>query len=340
MCTLAHIFIIKVGIATATIRKMFGYNEMKKIDLITGFLGSGKTTFLKKYVKYLISQGEKVCILENDFGAVNVDMMLLSELRSENCELEMVAGGCDADCHKRRFKTKLISMGMDDYTRIVVEPSGIFDVDEFFDCLYDEPLNRWYEIGSVIAIVDGGLEESLSDNSKYMLASQVACAGKVIISKSQNYTKDQIDSVKVTLKKSLNLVNCERDLEDCFVDRPWGELGDYDFRTISNAGRVRADYVKKLSDSGDYEAISFLEPGRNLVEIKETINRLMNASECKIEFGDIFRIKGFVSENGRWHEINATKEKVSINEISEGQEVIIVIGEKLNKERIKALIEC
>ena len=48
---------------------------MVKIDLITGFLGSGKTTFIKKYAKYLMAQGMNIGILENDFGAVNVDMM-------------------------------------------------------------------------------------------------------------------------------------------------------------------------------------------------------------------------------------------------------------------------
>ena len=72
----------------------------------------------------------------------------------DNCELEMVSGGCDADCHRRRFKTKLIAMGMCGYDRVIVEPSGIFDVDEFFDILHEEPLNRWYQIGNVIAIVD------------------------------------------------------------------------------------------------------------------------------------------------------------------------------------------
>ena len=53
-------------------------------------------------------------------------MMLLQDLESENCELEMVAGACDKDCHQRRFKTKLISMGMRGFDRVLVEPSGIF----------------------------------------------------------------------------------------------------------------------------------------------------------------------------------------------------------------------
>lgn len=152
---------------------------MIKIDLITGFLGAGKTTFIKKYASYLLKQGQNIGIIENDFGAVNVDMMLLKDLEGENCELEMIAGGCDRETHRRRFKTKLIAMGMCGYDRVIVEPSGIFDVDEFFDALYEEPLERWYEIGNVIAVVDGGLEEKLSDQAEYLLASEAASAGCV-----------------------------------------------------------------------------------------------------------------------------------------------------------------
>ena len=70
---------------------------MIKIDLITGFLGSGKTTFIRKYVKYLTDKGLKIGILENDYGAVNVDAMLLQDILGESCDLEMVAGGCHGD---------------------------------------------------------------------------------------------------------------------------------------------------------------------------------------------------------------------------------------------------
>ena len=158
---------------------------MIKIDLITGFLGSGKTTFIKKYASYLLKKGMIIGILENDFGAVNVDMMLLQDLMGDNCELEMVSGGCDADCHRRRFKTNLIAMGMCGYDRVIVEPSGIFDVDEFFDALHEEPLDKWYEIGNVIAIVDAKLTEDLSAEADYLLASEVADAGLCIAEQGQ-----------------------------------------------------------------------------------------------------------------------------------------------------------
>ncbi|MBQ1921950.1 MAG: GTPase (G3E family), partial [Ruminococcus sp.] len=88
---------------------------MKQIDLITGFLGAGKTTFIRRYTDFLLRRGSRVGILENDYGAVNVDVMLLQDLEGESCGVEAVAGGCCADCHRRRFKTKLIALGMSDY---------------------------------------------------------------------------------------------------------------------------------------------------------------------------------------------------------------------------------
>ena len=69
---------------------------MVQVDLITGFLGAGKTTFLRRYVAYLTAQGHHVCILENDFGVVNVDAMLVQDLLGERCEIETISGGCDA----------------------------------------------------------------------------------------------------------------------------------------------------------------------------------------------------------------------------------------------------
>lgn len=308
---------------------------MKKIDLITGFLGSGKTTFIKEYVKYLVSIGEKVCILENDFGAINVDMMLLSELRGENVEIEMVSGGCDIDCHRRRFKTKLIAMGMDDYTRIIVEPSGVFDTDEFFDALYDEPLCNWYEISNVIAIVDAKVEESLSDNSKYMLASEVACAGKIVLSKVQDYTKEQIATTKGLIESFLHDINCNRDISDTFLIKDWKSLTNSDYEMISNSGYAKSSFVKRVIDPNEiYDTIFIMDKKPSLEKIEEIAKRLFDDSKC----GNVFRIKGFVNSDEGWLEINFTKNETRINIIPEGQDVVIIIGENLNTDYINSIM--
>lgn len=308
---------------------------MKKIDLITGFLGSGKTTFLRKYVKYLISKGEKVCVLENDFGAVNVDMMLLSDLRGDNLELEMVAGGCDSDCHKRRFKTKLIAMGMDDYTRIVIEPSGVFDVDEFFDCLYDEPLCSWYEIGSVISIVDGNFDDTLSDSAKAVLAGEVACAGKIVISKTQLYSNDTVQATKQKIKSILAGLRCEREIDEDFIEKNWDELTDEDFEIVSEAGYKRSSFQKKITDYDVFDTVCFLDEHLSTDEILEFSNAIMNDPSL----GNVFRVKGFSSLEEGWNEINVDKSSANVKAIDEGQDVLIVIGEGLAEDKIKEILK-
>ena len=304
---------------------------MIKIDLITGFLGSGKTTFIKKYAKYLIDSGKRIGILENDYGAVNVDMMLLQELMGDNCHMEMVAGGCDADCHRRRFKTKLIAMGMEGYDRVIVEPSGIFDVDEFFDALYEEPLCRWYEIGNVIAIVDAKLENNLSARSEFILASQIADAGKIILSKYKNASKKEINDTIAHLNKAMEGVKCTRKFEKEIVCRDWDTFTCEDFESFLNCGYVAEDYVKAFGEYGDYQTLYFMNLKMNEEELRSKVSRLIEDSSC----GNIFRIKGFVSiGHDEWLEVNATRNNIMVKPIAKGQEILIVIGENLEEDKI------
>ena len=232
---------------------------MVKIDLITGFLGAGKTTFLKKYAEYLIAKGQNIGILENDFGAVNVDMMLLQDLMGDNCELEMVSGGCDADCHRRRFKTKLIAMGMCGYDRVIVEPSGIFDVDEFFDALREEPLDRWYEVGNVIAIVDANLEEHLSEEAEYILASEVANAGEIILSHADEVSAEQADTTVAHLNRALEQIKCPRRVDKEVLRKSTLDLNEEDFNRLISCGYQMESYRKlDMEEKKGFESVYFM----------------------------------------------------------------------------------
>lgn len=305
---------------------------MVKIDLITGFLGSGKTTFIKKYAKYLIDQGLNIGILENDFGAVNVDMMLLQDIAGEKCTLEMVAGGCDKDCHRRRFRTKLIAMGMCGYDRVLIEPSGIFDMDEFFDALHESPLDRWYEIGNVITVVDAMLEENLSEDAEFILASEVANAGIVLLSKAQEAAETDIECTKAHLNKAMESVHCDRQFEKEIFAKDWNKLSDADFKNIQSAGYVGADYEKKdIAEEDAFQSLYFMNLTMPVEKLEEKVKQIFNDKEC----GNIFRIKGFMqTKSDQWIELNATHQNITIQPIKEGQEIFIVIGEKLNKEKI------
>lgn len=254
---------------------------MVKIDLITGFLGSGKTTFIKKYAEYLIGQGMNIGILENDYGAVNVDMMLLQDLMGEKCELEMVSGGCDKETHRRRFRTKLISMGMCGYDRVIVEPSGIYDVDEFFDVLRDDPLDRWYEIGSVIAVADATLEEHLSAEADYLLASEVSSAGCVILSKTDLANEEDKRNTIAHLNHALAGIGCKRVLEgDEILEKTADSMTDADFERIMAVGYKQASYVRWMQQKKISRLCifwNFIKMCRNWVKLPDRFWQIRHA---------------------------------------------------------------
>ncbi|MBQ7641333.1 MAG: hypothetical protein IJS83_02595 [Acholeplasmatales bacterium] len=296
---------------------------MIKIDLICGFLGAGKTTFLKKYANYYIDLGLNICILENDFGAVNVDMMLLDNI---NCDKEMVSGAFDYDCHFRRFKTKLISMAMRGYDRVLVEPSGLFQTDEFFDALSEEPLNSFYEIGNIFCIYDIHTKD-LSNEAKSYLASMVASAGKLIVTKREDNKPLDINYLnQILLEFNSDRLISENDV--LYKD-------NIQIKDIINVGYHVPSTKRLFVNDKTFDSIYFLDKGFNLNIIEEIANTIYNDNL----YGNIVRLKGFIHENDKWYRINITKNEKDISLIENGQDVFIIIGEEINKDKINALIE-
>lgn len=296
---------------------------MIKIDLICGFLGAGKTTFLKKYANYYIDLGLNICILENDFGAVNVDMMLLDNI---NCDKEMVSGAFDYDCHFRRFKTKLISMAMRGYDRVLVEPSGLFQTDEFFDALSEEPLNSFYEIGNIFCIYDIHTKD-LSNEAKSYLASMVASAGKLIVTKREDNKPLDINYLnQILLEFNSDRLISENDV--LYKD-------NIQIKDIINVGYHVPSTKRLFVNDKTFDSIYFLNKGFNLNIIEEIANTIYNDNS----YGNIVRLKGFIHDNDKWYRINITKNEKDISLIENGQDVFIIIGEEINKDKINVLIE-
>ena len=311
---------------------------MVQVDLITGFLGAGKTTFLRRYVRYLVAQGHNVCILENDFGAVNVDAMLVQDLLGPNCDLETISGGCDCDTHQRRMRTKLIAMAMRGFDRVVVEPSGIFDVDEFFDVLRDDPLDRWYHIGNVIAVVDAMLPETLSPQAEYVLASETANAGRVLVSRTQLAGQQQTAAAVAHLTRALEGCKCSRRFApEEIITKDWARLTDADLAAIAACGCRQASCEKLHFDEHEaFSSLCFLEQHLTLQQLQAAADHLFADAAC----GHVLRVKGFAPDpqgTTGWLELNATAAGRTLEPIPQGQDVLIVIGEK-QKEKEKEVM--
>ena len=306
---------------------------MVQVDLITGFLGAGKTTFLRRYVRYLVEQGHNVCILENDFGAVNVDAMLVQDLLGDRCDLETISGGCDCDTHQRRMRTKLIALAMRGFDRVVVEPSGIFDVDEFFDVLRDDPLDRWYTIGNVIAIVDALLPQRLSPQAEYLLASETVNAGAVLLSRSQLASDAQRAAAAARLDKALAGCKASRRFAPGEIwQKDWAQLTAEDMASLAACGYRQASCEKLHFDEHQaFSSLCFLEQKLTLEQLQAAAKRLFADPRC----GHVLRVKGFAPTAEGWLELNATAAGQTLAPIPQGQDVLIVIGEGLNKAEIE-----
>lgn len=306
---------------------------MTKIDLVTGILGSGKTTFILGYARYLLKKGLRIAILENDFGAVNVDMLMLQELKCDSCQLEMVAGGCDADCHRRRFKTQLIALGMQHFDRVIIEPSGIFDMDEFFDILHESPLDRWFEVGSVITIADAETPEDLTPQMDYLFASEAACCGKLVVSKLANTPAETVcERLLSHLERSMTAIKCDRVLRRGDVlAAERSSLTDDDYELLMNCGYRGSRYVKTYSPEDIRSSVHYfmnlkIAPGL----VTDAIKGIFSDPDC----GRIYRIKGALPLDEGWLKINATADNIATETLPSGQSVLIVIGDGIDREKI------
>jgi G3E family GTPase len=220
---------------------------------------------------------------------------------------------------------------------VIVEPSGIYDVDEFFDVLREEPLDRWYEIGNVITIMDLHMMESrLSDVGEYFILSQVSRAGLLVMSHVQEADSPNSGAVVSYLNGIMEKFRCDRRFESSDVlMKDWGQLTDEDYERIHSCGWRLSDHIKlPLEDGHDFSSVCFLNLGLSVRQMEKTAAMLLRDKSL----GEILRIKGFHQENGKWYELNASRSAVTVQECGAGQEVWIVIGEGLDEKQLRNYI--
>ena len=216
----------------------------------------------------------------------------------------------------------------------MIEPSGIFDVDEFFDILHEDPLERWYEIGNVIAIVDASMPAGMSKEAEYLFATQISCAGQIVFSKCQETTSERIEQTIQQMNAAMEQFGCKRRFqkEDILL-KDWELLEEDDFLKIASGGYTTDRFAKLWFENEDaFSTLYFMEPTVSSDKVSEITDRIMNNPAC----GKVIRMKGFFkTPEGSWIELNATAENKKIEPIKEGQEVVIVIGEHLVEEEIR-----
>ena len=301
---------------------------MIKVNLISGFLGAGKTTLIKKILGNV--KEEKVIIIENEFGEVAIDGDLI---KKEGFDVFELRSGCICCMMKQDFEDSLQKV-IEEYKpdRIIIEPTGISSLSQLLDILEKDNFKDRININSVITVVDGTsyLEEKDAFGEFYI--DQVKNAKTLIVSKTQIVDKSTLKEVKESLR--------EFNKKAHIITLPFEKfnkeyiLNFLDEDLLKDMEREPVEVV--ISTEDGFESLGVKT--NKIFEMKE-INEIISKLFTR-EYGNVIRIKGFLKGKEEIIQINCTKKVHNIETVKGREELkICIIGQGLCKNEIKSLFK-
>ena len=185
---------------------------MTKIDIISGFLGAGKTTLIKKLIEEGFS-GEKLVLIENEFGEIGIDGGFLKDA---GVQINEMNSGCIC-CSLVGDFGKALEQVLHDYNpdRIIIEPSGVGKLSDVIKAVADLH-EADIEINSASTVVDAQKCKMYMKNFGEFFNNQVESAGAIILSRSQKLSEDKLNTVVAMLK--------EHNDKATVITTPWDEI--------------------------------------------------------------------------------------------------------------------
>jgi len=302
---------------------------MTEVDLVTGFLGAGKTTFIKKYGNFLKRKNINFAVIENEFGAAGVDSAIL---KSEFGNISEIAGGCICCTMKTGFH-QLLSELSETCDRIIVEPSGIFNSDDFFDVIASPELKDKCRPGMCITLVDPHSVGRLNESERSVLASALANMGCILWTKMDMPPQVDLAAAKDEIRNIVKSICIEEDIP--YYPTPSHMLESVDFEKLMKFGHVHRVHTRTYTDhSMIFQSARIYPDGVYTVEsIERCIEHLTSCKEC----GEISRIKGFVKSPDGVIAVNCTVSDRQFEILEDGWVMLNIIGRNLGRKKI---IEC
>ena len=191
-----------------------GKNKMTKIDIISGFLGAGKTTFIKKLLEEAIS-GEQVVLIENEFGEIGIDGGFLKD---SGIEIREMNSGCICCSLVGDFGTSLAEV-LTQYKpeRIIIEPSGVGKLSDVMKAVIDVSADMDVELNSAVTIVDAAKCKMYMKNFGEFFNNQIENAGTIVLSRT-----DITDASKI--QKDVDMIR-EKNANAVIITTPLDQLG-------------------------------------------------------------------------------------------------------------------
>ncbi len=208
---------------------------MTKIDVISGFLGAGKTTLIKK----LIQEGygnERIVLIENEFGEIGIDGGFLKEA---GITIKEMNSGCICCSLVGDFALSLEKV-MEQFTpeRIIIEPSGVGKLSDVLQAIRDLHDDR-FVLNAQTTIVDGKKALIYMKNFGEFFNNQVEYATTIIISRTQQMRHEQVQEVVTRLKEHNDHAN--------IIVTPWDDLsGKKILETMEHTNELAKEMMKEL----------------------------------------------------------------------------------------------
>ena len=187
---------------------------MTKIDIVSGFLGAGKTTLIKKMVKEAY-QGEKLVLIENEFGEISIDGGFLKDA---GIQISEMSSGCIC-CSLVGDFGKALREVKEQFQpdRILIEPSGVGKLSDVIvaveNTVADIPDMK---LNSFVTVADAGKVKVYMKNFGEFYNNQIEAAGTIILSRTQKLTQEKLEAAVALLR--------EKNPTAAILTTPWDQL--------------------------------------------------------------------------------------------------------------------
>ena len=291
-----------------------------KILLVSGFLGAGKTTFIKEMAKNI---NLEFVVLENEYADIGIDGDFLDE---KNLNVWEMSEGCICCSMKGDFKSsikKIYSEINPEY--LVIEPTGVGMLSSIIENIR-EINNNDIEILSPLTLIDiTSFNEYLETFNNFFI-DNLKNTGKVILTKLENYNPFDIENIKNEIFKINNNLEIVTDDYRTFQKEWFGE--------ILNKNIDNKIIDKNFSLKTHINLRTFSKENINLKTMDELgllLNRLVNG-----DFGKIYRAKGIVKVDGYWGKFNLVYKNFEMEPITDAKGTkIVIIGNNLDIDNLK-----
>ncbi len=213
-----------------------GWLKMTKIDIISGFLGAGKTTLIKKLLKEALA-GTKVVLIENEFGQIGIDGGFLKE---SGIEIKEMNSGCICCSLVGDFGTSLLEV-IDTYQpeRILIEPSGVGKLSDVMKAVENVKAGGEAHLNSAVVVVDASKCKMYMKNFGEFFINQIEYAGTVILSRTAAMKQEKIEEAVALIR--------QHNGKATVITTPWEELeGGMILETIEGASDLEAELMQEV----------------------------------------------------------------------------------------------